>query len=397
MPKASAIASSWKTALRAASRARGLRFVSEVPFAIDAVYISELETRIWHPNRDEELLRITWSVRIKPLALDDILWEAFLPDVEMSPRMRINRRINGAFQVQSAEISTGEIDVPADSPIDWTAALDDFERSREEFIDRYPDAASFAVALTSDLPRRGSPTELVQTLTALIAAGRSAEASALADDAIDRGERGPMGSAVDVLKYLAAFAKGPATYRDFLASLEPTHLLEVLFEKEPRRNIVVKMIRAHYRGNYLRDLGAMDGSDPWAVILTDLREDSVRADEEMLYLQAAGTAERMTVEVCRRGGADVGAESVRSVVGRPSAQTAITTEALTLPRSTEQVFAEELFTAEEAAHFFDSFYRDGHLGAHVSLRPAEGYSSGSSPIDLRGRASVVVDDRIPGD
>ncbi|SIH25055.1 Uncharacterised protein [Mycobacteroides abscessus subsp. abscessus] len=31
---------------------------------------------------------------------DEILWAAFMPDVAMRPQMRINRRINGAFQVQ---------------------------------------------------------------------------------------------------------------------------------------------------------------------------------------------------------------------------------------------------------------------------------------------------------
>ena len=52
--------------------------------------------------------QIRWTAAIKPLVLDEILWVAFMPDVDVSgPRKRLTRRINGAFIVE---------------PVEWAAA-----------------------------------------------------------------------------------------------------------------------------------------------------------------------------------------------------------------------------------------------------------------------------------
>ena len=97
----------WFDAFKPACRSRRMRFVSETGFVVDDVYLAELDvdatplSALKHSAHDGDLdgFRITWTVAIKPLAVDDVLWTAFLPDVEMGQQMRINRRINGAFTI----------------------------------------------------------------------------------------------------------------------------------------------------------------------------------------------------------------------------------------------------------------------------------------------------------
>lgn len=185
-----------------------MRFVSGEGLVLDEVYITAISTRVWSPDSNPSILRISWAATIKPLAVDEILWAGFLPDAVMGPQVKINRRINGAYQIQPLRFHEVSRDVPADATQDWGAVLDDFERARAEFITTHPTAATFAGALQHN-PDRIAPNRAVTRLvTALIA-----------DETIAHGESGSMRSTVDVLKYLSAYAKGPIAWDEFTASL----------------------------------------------------------------------------------------------------------------------------------------------------------------------------------
>jgi hypothetical protein len=374
----------WADALRPACRRRGMRFVSAAGFVLDDVYITELfYPQVLHPDKDPDRLRISWTVDIKPLAVDEILWAAFLPDVVMGSQMRINRRVNGAFRVTPLRIDSGHRDVPAIDEPDWDLVLDHFDRVRADFIAAHPTVADYAAALEQHpdgiAPNRG----LTRTITALIAAGRTADAGRMADEAISRGEQGSMSSTVDVLKYLAAYAKGPAAYAAFTASLIPTHDYEIVYES--RAGGPTGLCREHHPSSVRRMLAEMDGSDPWAIVLSARPPAGTPADfSTSLYLQAAGTAEAMVIEFCRPGGADLGAVSVRSVVGRAHTGPAERDVEIVLPRSTQTIRCHEVFTAREAADVFERFYRTDTIGDGYALRPVEGYTADGGHIALGG-------------
>jgi hypothetical protein len=360
-----------------------MQFVTAAGFVLDDVYVTELfYPQVFHPDQDPDRLRITWTVDIKPLAVDEILWAAFMPNVAMGRQMRINRRVNGAFKVTPLRVGSGHRDFPATDEPDWDPVLDEFERVRAEFIIAHPTAADYA-AVVEQHPAGVAPSRaLTRTVTALIAAGRSVDAARIADDAVARGERGGMSSTVDVLKYLAAYAKGPAAYAAFTASLTPTHDYQVLCETE--RTISSDLIREHHRGIIGHHLRSMDGSDPWAIVLSTRPPAGAPADfSTSLYLQAAGTAEAMEIEFCQPGGADIGAVAVRSVVGRPHNGHADLDVDIVLPRSVQTISRHEVFTADEAAKMFEKFYRTDTIGNGYTLRPVEGYTADGSYIDLR--------------
>lgn len=358
-----------------------MRFVSGTAFVLDDVYLTSVDARVVHPDQEPGRLRIDWAVEIKPLAVDDVLWAAFLPDVVMSRQVRVNRRVNGAFQVRPLRIASGSRDVAAGGAPDWNPVLDACGAARDDFIAAHPDAAGFVAALEQDGGGHASGQGLVRVVAALVAADRAQDAARVADDAIARGERGPMASRVDVLKYLSAYAKGAEAYAAFTASLVPTHDLRVLCEAE--RGISVDLARAHHPGRIGRHLSRMDGADPWALVLTARPPAGMPDDHSTsLYLQAAGTAEAMVVEFCRPGGADLGAVSVRSVVGRPHAGRDRPDVEIVLPRATVRIARHEVFTADEAAELFEAFYRTDTIADGCTLRPVEGYTVDGASIDL---------------
>lgn len=361
-----------------------MRLTSGIAFVLDDIYITSVHATVVHPDSDPERVRIDWVVDIKPLVVDDILWAAFLPDVVMGPQLRINRRVNGAFQVQPARIASGSREVAAGDAPDWDLVLDEFDQVRREFITTHPVIADFTAALELDGGRRASGQKLVRTITALIAADRAADAARVADDAIARGESGPMSSTVDVLKYLLAYANGPAVYAAFTESLVPTHDLQVHYES--KRGISVDLAREHHRGRIGHHLSSMDGSDPWAVVLS-ARTPAEASESSSPYMQAAGTAEAMVVEFCGPGDADLGAFSVRSVVGRPHTGRELPDVEIELPRSVEWVARHEVFTADEAAELFEAFYRTDTIDDGYTLRAVEGRTAEGDRLAWRTEAT----------
>lgn len=338
----------WFDAFKPACRSRRMRFVSETGFVVD-----------------------------------DVLWTAFLPDVEMGQQMRINRRINGAFTISPLRIADGHRDVsPGEAP-QWDPIIDEFESAREEFIGRYPTAVDYVTALAQSPDTTASNRALTRGVAALIAADRPDDAVRTVDEALARGESGSMASTVDVLQYLRAYAKGPDNYAAFRASLIPTHHLTSLDDTTPSRPF--QLIREHDRISMRRRLDELNGVDPFAVLLRALRTEGTSTDvSNLLYLQAAGTAGAMTVEFCRPGGADRGVVAVRSVVGRSTTDAGADayTVDIVLPRSTETVGDREVFTAAEAADMFELFYLTDGIGDSYVLRPVEGYTAGGGLVDL---------------
>ncbi|MFV8142043.1 hypothetical protein ACNQR7_31140 [Mycolicibacterium senegalense] len=353
-----------------------MRFVSGDGFVLDDIYITSVSTQVFHPDGDLDKLRISSTFSVKPLAVDEILWAAFCPNVTMGPKMRINRRINGACQVQPLRLERGVREVVATDEPDWGPVLDEFDRVRNDFVAAHPQPADYAAVLEEGSHDGIAPSRTrTRMVTALIAAGRNGDAARVADEAIARGERGGMSSTVDVLKYLAAYARGPQVYAAFAASLIPTHDYQVLSDSQ--RDVSVDLCREHHRGVMRRDLQSMDGADPWAVTLSIRPAGGAAQDETMVrYLQTAGSAEMLTVEIRQAGGTEMGAVSVRSVVGHlhsgPSAPRDVE---IVLPRSTEWITRHEVFTADEVADLFDRYYRTDTIGDGYTFRPVEGYTA----------------------
>jgi hypothetical protein len=100
------------------------------------------------------------------------------------------------------------------------------------------------------------------------------------------------------------------------------------------------------------------------------------------YLQAAGSAEALTLEIRKPGGAQWGCRWVCCVIGHPHAADLPLDVTIELSDSTLQVSAAEVFDAEEAADLFVAYHQSGDIPSTYSLRPVEGYGPDDSPIDI---------------
>jgi hypothetical protein len=368
----------WDDAFKAVCKSRGMRLVSGEAFTVDDVYFTALNPTVWLPTGNE--VKVTWKITIKPMAVDDILWRAFLPDVQMGPRMRLNRRVNGAYQVRPWTIGQGVFETPksVDPEQQWSELLAEFERIRGDFIAEHPTASDYLrVIRTVEHPEW--PHHRLREITTLIAAGLTEEAAATADAEVAAGEHGPMWSEAGVFEYLSAYARGPEAWTAFMASLVPTHDLQLIAETS--RSFNVGLSRARHAGRFLERLGSFDGTDVWALIVS-VRVEAAGANDQaaVRYLQAAGTAEAMTLEIRQPGGSEWGAVSVRSKLGHPNCDSATSTVSFELPRSTEQLSGAEVFGAEEAAELFDRYFQTGDIPASYVLRPIEGWAADGSHV-----------------
>jgi hypothetical protein len=156
-----------------------------------------------------------------------------------------------------------------------------------------------------------------------------------------------------------------------------------MYETE-RSDVCVDLSREHHRGMMGQHLHNMNGSDPWAIVLSVRPPDGVQPDfSTSRYLQAAGSSEAMTIEYCTPGGHEIGAVSVRSIVGHPHASQGERDVDIVLPRTTQTVRRHEVFSAHEAAEMFERFYRTDTIGDDYVLRPVEGYQADGGLIDMR--------------
>lgn len=139
---------------------------------------------------------------------------------------------------------------------------------------------------------------------------------------------------------------------------------------------------------FLGPLRAFGKDGNWYVTFYRLPEgrsyEDVRGEATTEYIQAAGDAEAMVLDIRKPSGQEWGASWVRYVIGHPHDGPAPVDVAIPLPNGDEFVSAPEVFAADEAAELFISYYRTGDIPAGYTLRPVEGYTADGRIIDLRG-------------
>lgn len=140
---------------------------------------------------------------------------------------------------------------------------------------------------------------------------------------------------------------------------------------------------------FARPLHAFDGADRYALVLWALPpgmdyDQAVAAGlDGKEYIQAAGRADAMTVEICKADGSQWGVDRVRYVIGHPHQSDATLDTPIALPHSTEMRSRHEIFEADEAAQLFFNYYKTGDIPSGYTLRPEQGFTRDGGNIDLR--------------
>ncbi|SKT55700.1 Uncharacterised protein [Mycobacteroides abscessus subsp. massiliense] len=139
---------------------------------------------------------------------------------------------------------------------------------------------------------------------------------------------------------------------------------------------------------FLGPLGAFGQNDNWSLLFYTLPEGKeykdVANEATTEYLQAAGhSPSAITIEIRKPGGEQWGAQWVRYVLGHQHDGDAPLDVAIQLPHGAEYVSRPEVFSSEEAADIFISYYETGAIPNGYALRPVEGYTAAGSPVDLR--------------
>jgi hypothetical protein len=158
--------------------------------------------------------------------------------------------------------------------------------------------------------------------------------------------------------------------------------------------LIVEMGNRAGIDEFAAPLSRFNGTDRFALTLWPLPEgmnyDQARASsrDALEYIQVAGSADALTVEIRTTGGSKWGAEWVRYVVGHAQSAAELPTSdvAIELPHGVEMVGRHEVFGADEAADLVYSYYKTGGIPTSYELRPVEGYASDGSNFDLRGEA-----------
>jgi hypothetical protein len=161
--------------------------------------------------------------------------------------------------------------------------------------------------------------------------------------------------------------------------------------------LIVEMGNRAEIDEFAGPLRRFNGTDRFALTLWALppgmNYDQARASrrDALEYIQAAGSADGLTVEIRTAGGSEWGADWVRYVVGHAnSAELPTLDVAIELPHSTELIARHEVFGADEAADLFYGYYKVGGIPTSCTLRPVEGYASDGRSIDLRGEAPRLL-------
>jgi len=156
--------------------------------------------------------------------------------------------------------------------------------------------------------------------------------------------------------------------------------------------LISQISRFPDRNRFLSPLRRKNGAKLWALTLWPLPEgmsyDDVLAKglPRSEYLQAAGKADALTVEIRMPGGAQWGCEWVRYVVGHLHETPSPLDVPIELPRSTVMVSADEVFDADEAADLFLAYQQTGDLPPGYALRPVECYREDGSIVDIHDTA-----------
>ncbi|MCU1479145.1 MAG: hypothetical protein JWQ64_3838 [Subtercola sp.] len=194
MPLLKEIQQYWDRAFTHAARHRGLRTVGGYGYTDDGIHVASVALVI---SRRSDPLRISWWVEIKPLKLDDILRDAFLPTLDVGPAKRRSLRVNGAFAAPALRLDRGEylvalVEEPASTV---NAVLDRFEDLRTEYLRVAPDPHDFIdqAQLRASDANSVSPSARLREALALVVAHRNDEAVRLLRNELDNHRHGPMG------------------------------------------------------------------------------------------------------------------------------------------------------------------------------------------------------------
>jgi hypothetical protein len=132
---------------------------------------------------------------------------------------------------------------------------------------------------------------------------------------------------------------------------------------------------------FANPLHRFNGRDQWALTLyalpDDLSYDQMQAAKRdpTEYLQVGGMPDGMTIEIRKPGGEQWGAKWVRYAVGHPHDGDPPLDVPIKLPRSTQMISKPEVFTADEAAELFHTYYTTGEIPSKYTLRLIEGYGA----------------------
>lgn len=141
---------------------------------------------------------------------------------------------------------------------------------------------------------------------------------------------------------------------------------------------------------FLNPLRHFNGDDQWGLGLAALPPDKSYSD--MLragelaneYIQAGGLPDAMTVEIRKPGGEVWGVAWVRYTVGHQPTGIDPSDVPIRVANGIKMISRSQVFSADEAARLFMSFYKTGDIPAGYVLQPVEGYTSDGSVVDLRG-------------
>jgi hypothetical protein len=135
-------------------------------------------------------------------------------------------------------------------------------------------------------------------------------------------------------------------------------------------------------------LRRFDGRQRWGLGLFPVPEDTtynemLAADREFTsYLQAGGSADALTVEIRKSVGGQGDFQEIRYVVGHADRAGLPRDVEIAMPNGPVNISAAEVFDAEEAADIFDTYHQSGDIPAGFTLRPAQGYRTDGSAVDL---------------
>lgn len=142
---------------------------------------------------------------------------------------------------------------------------------------------------------------------------------------------------------------------------------------------------------FLGPLNQLGQNGNWYLLLYPLPEgksfEDVRNQATEQYIQAAGSADRMVLEVRKPGGEQWGAAWVRYVIGHQHEGNPPLDVTVPLPKGDEMISRPEVFDAEEAGRIFMTYHKTGDIPPDYMLRPTEGYTADGDLIDLRGTAA----------
>lgn len=183
----------WNRRFIEVARERGLRTVGGYAYVYVDGYVASVGGYVAQAT---DPYTVSWSAFIKPAELDDILWAAFMPDLQLSPAKRRSLRVNGAFTSPALDLERGKVTAPLGEDPGLTLAVmfDRFDDLVTEYLQVAPAPSDFLAQLDARIPEDEAvrPQARLRYVLALIANGRREEAAELLRVEMAKDKFGPM-------------------------------------------------------------------------------------------------------------------------------------------------------------------------------------------------------------